>query len=96
MTDDDPMPTIAVDNPTVGKADATASFTISLDAAAGVDVSVDYATSDGTATDGADYTGGIGTATILAGDTSTTVDLPVSNDTIYEGDEDSRSIWPTR
>lgn len=88
VTDDDPLPTIDVDSPTVGEADGTGSFTISLDTAAGVDVSVDYTTSDGTATDGLDYTGGIGTATILAGDSSTTVDLPVLDDTTFEGDED--------
>jgi hypothetical protein len=81
------MPTIDVDSPTVGEGDGTATFTISLDAAAAVDVNVDYATSDAGATDGADYTGQSGTATILAGDTSATVDVPVLDDDIYEGDE---------
>jgi chitinase len=58
-----------------------------IDSAAGVDTSVDYATSDGTATDGQDYTGQNGTATITAGSTSTTVDVPVLDDTVHEGDE---------
>jgi hypothetical protein len=88
ITEDDPMPTIDVDSPTVGETDGTETFTITLDAAAAVDVNVDYATSDATATDGADYTGQSGTATILAGDTSTTVDVPVLDDTTFEGDED--------
>ena len=88
ITEDDPMPTIDVDSPTVGETDGTATFTITLDAAAAVDVNVDYATADGSATDGADYTGQSGTATILAGDTSTTVDVPVLDDTTFEGDED--------
>jgi hypothetical protein len=87
ITEDDPMPTISVDNPTVGEGDGTATFTISLDTAAAVDVNVDYATSDISATDGADYSGVSGTATILAGDTTTTVDVPVLDDSTYEGDE---------
>src|SRR6478736_4979492 len=87
ITEDDPKPTISVDSPLVGEGDGTATFTISLDAAAAVDVNVDYATSDISATDGADYTGVSGTATILAGDTTTTVDVPVLDDSTYEGDE---------
>jgi hypothetical protein len=81
------MPTISVDNPTVGEGDGTATFTISLDTAAAVDVNVDYTTSDISATDGADYSSVSGTATILAGDTTRTVDVPVLNDSTYEGDE---------
>jgi Calx-beta domain len=87
ITEDDPMPTIDVDSPTVGEGDGTVTFTITLDAAAAVDVNVDYATSDLSATDGSDYTGVTGTATVLAGDTSTTVDVPVLDDNIYEGNE---------
>jgi len=63
------------------------TFTISIDAAAAVDTTVDYATADAGATDGADYTGQTGTATITAGSTSTTVDVPVLDDSVYEGDE---------
>src|SRR4051795_5874841 len=88
ITEDDPMPTIDVDSPTVSETDGTATFTITVDLAAAVDVNVDYATADGSATDGADYTGQIGAATILAGDTSTTVDVPVLDDNTFEGDED--------
>jgi hypothetical protein len=87
ITEDDPMPSIDVDSPIVGEGDGTATFTITLDTAAAVDVHVDYATSDASATDGADYTGQTGTATILTGDTSTTVDVPVLDDNTYEGDE---------
>jgi hypothetical protein len=87
IAEDDAMPTITVDDPTVGEGAGTMTFTVSLDAAAEVDVSVDYATSDNTATDGNDYTGMTGTATILAGATSTSVDVAVLDDAIYEGDE---------
>jgi hypothetical protein len=87
ITDDDTLPTISVDDPAVNEGDGTATFTVSIDSAAGVDTSVDYATSDGSATDGQDYTGQNGTATITAGSTSTTVDVPVLDDTVHEGDE---------
>jgi hypothetical protein len=88
ITDDESPPTISVDSPTVGEADGTMTFTVSIDAAADVDTSVDYATTEGSATDGSDYTGQTGTATITKGSTSTTVDVPVLDDSVYEGDED--------
>ncbi len=61
--------------------------TISLDTAAALDVSVDYATADVTASDTLDYTGATGTVTVLAGDTSATVDVAIVDDALYEGDE---------
>ena len=87
ITEDDPAPTISVDGPSVAEGGGTLTFTVSIDAAAAVDTSVDYATSDGTATDGQDYTGQTGTATITAGSTSTTVDVPVLDDAVHESDE---------
>ena len=87
ITEDDAAPSITVDDPTVAEDGATMTFTISLDATAAVDVAIDYATSDGTATAGADYTGTSGTATITAGNTTTAVDVSVLDDGTYEGDE---------
>lgn len=87
ITEDDPAPTISMDSPTVGETDGTSTFTISLDTAAAVDVSVDYTTTDVEASDGLDYTGLTGTATVLAGDTSTTVEVTILDDPTYEGDE---------
>jgi hypothetical protein len=87
ISEDDPMPSITVDDPSVDENAGPLTFTISVDAAAGVDVSVDYATADGTATAGADYTATSGTATIAAGDTSTTVDVPVTDDAVFERGE---------
>ena len=87
ITENDPAPTISIDSPTVGEGGGTLTFTISIDTAAAVDTSVDYATSDGGASAGSDYTGKTGTATIPAGSTSTTVDVPVTDDSLHEGDE---------
>jgi chitinase len=87
ITEDDAAPQISVDDPSVGENAGPLTFTISIDQAADVDTSVDYATADGSATDGSDYTGQAGTATITAGNTSTTVDIAVADDSVYEGDE---------
>ncbi|NND77786.1 MAG: HYR domain-containing protein, partial [Flavobacteriales bacterium] len=54
--------------------------TISLNAASGLDVDVNYATADGTANAGSDYTSTSGTATITAGSTTTTINIPITND----------------
>ena len=59
-------------------------MTVTLSAAAGRDVTVDYATSNGTATAGSDYTATNGTLTISAGDTTGTIPVTVLQDTVYE------------
>ena len=66
---------------------ANHTFTVSLSAASGKDITVDYATSNGTATAGADYTATSGTLTISAGATSGTFNVPVLADTTDENNE---------
>ena len=66
---------------------ANATFTVTLSAATGLDVTVDYTTSDGTATAGADYTATSGTLTIPAGSTSTTFTVGVLYDILDEANE---------
>ena len=50
-------------------------------------MSVDYATADGTATAGADYTATSGTLTFTAGQTTRTITVPTSGDLLDEIDE---------
>jgi hypothetical protein len=50
-------------------------------------VTVDFATSDGTATAGNDYVAVSGTATIPAGATTATIHIPINGDTTIEPDE---------
>ena len=66
---------------------ASVSFEVSLSRAAAGAVTVDYATADGTATAGADYTATSGTLTFAAGETAKTVSVPVLDDTLNEGSE---------
>src|SRR4029079_7416564 len=87
IVENDAVPNITVDDPVVAENNGPMTFTISLDAAAAVDTAVDYATSDNTATAGTDYTAKTGTAVILAGSTSTTVNVALLDDAVYEGDE---------
>ncbi len=69
----------AVTEPLVPGATVNAVFTVSLTQAAGTDVTVNYATSDGTAVAGTDYAATSGTLTIPAGSTSGTIGVPVLN-----------------
>ncbi len=61
-------------------------FTVSLTTATTVDTVIAYSVA-GTATAGADYTPLSGTVTILANETSATIDVAVLNDLIEEGTE---------
>ena len=70
--------------------DEAVVFEVSLDRAftsAGHRVTVDYATADGTAKAGEDYTATSGTLTFAAGETAKTVSVPVLDDSLDEGEE---------
>ena len=64
-----------------------ATFTVALSAASSQTVTVNYATANGTATAGSDYTAASGTLTFTAGQTSKTVTVPVAGDTAIESNE---------
>ena len=57
---------------------AQAKFTVSLNSASASPVSVNYATADGTAIAGTDYTATAGTLTFAPGETSKTVSVPIA------------------
>ena len=67
--------------------DETIDFTVSLSRATRAAVTVAYATADGTATAGSDYTATSGTLTFAAGETEQTVLVPVLDDAHDEGEE---------
>ena len=83
-----PAVTIAdldVIEPAAGQTDAL--FEVALSCSSHADVTVDYATADGEAVAGADYTAAAGSLTILAGDTQGTIAVPVLADAATEPDE---------
>jgi len=75
ITDDDDAPTISVNDATENAGEVI--FTVSLSAASGKTITVDYATADGTSTAGVDYTAKTGTLTFAAGETTKTVTVTV-------------------
>src|SRR5690606_23503505 len=62
-------------------------FTVTLSAAQATDVTVDFATTAGTAAAGDDFTMNSGTVTILAGQTTATIVVKVKGDAIDEANE---------
>ncbi len=89
IVDNDAVPTLTVDDVTVNEAAGTATFTVSLSAASGQAVTVDWQTGDGSATAGADYAQQAATTlTFAPGVTSQQVVVSIHDDTVYEGSED--------
>ncbi|GEP54509.1 Calx-beta domain-containing protein [Reyranella soli] len=92
ITNDDtaPLPTLTVADATVSEGNSgtrNLAFTVSLSAAATGPVTVAYATSNGTATAGSDYTAASGTVAFAAGETSKVVNVQVAGDTAVEANE---------
>ena len=81
-------PTLSVADATVEEsADATLAFTVTLSKARFVPTTVQYATSDGSAEAGSDYTAQSGTLTFGRLETSHTISVPILDDVIDEGSE---------
>jgi len=90
INDNDPAPTLSIDDVSVnegGSGQGNASLTVSLSAVSGQHVSVGYATGDGTATQPSDYATAAGSTTILAGQQTTQIAVPVNGDLADEADE---------
>ena len=81
-------PSLGVADASVTEAEgATLDFAVTMSRAASETVTVDWATSDGSATAGSDYTADSGTLTFKAGETSKTVSVSVLDDAVNEGAE---------
>lgn len=90
IANDDPLPSLSIDDVSVVEGNTStvnAVFTVTLSAASGQTVSVNYATADGTATPPADYTNTSGTLTFTAGQTSRIITVPVIGETVPEANE---------
>ena len=81
-----PTVSIAGGSGTEGDDDSIA-FTVTLDEAASGTVTVDYATSDGSAEAGDDYTAASGTLSFAAGETSKAISVAIDDDIVNESDE---------
>ena len=81
-------PAVSIGDATVQEAEGAALvFSVTLSHASSRTVTVSYATSDGSAQAGSDYTAKTGTLTFNPGDTSQTVSVTVLTDSDDEGEE---------
>ena len=80
-------PSLAVPDVTVGEGDGTAVVRVTLAPAASQTVTVAYATSNGSATAGEDYTAADGTLTFTTGTTAQEIRIAITDDTDGEGNE---------
>ncbi|WP_293995527.1 Calx-beta domain-containing protein [Sphaerotilus sp.] len=81
------LPGLTIDDQTVNEGTGTATFTVTLSGPSSTPVTVSYATADGTATNGADYTARSGTLTFAPGEVTKTITVPIAEDRVYEGPE---------
>jgi hypothetical protein len=86
IIDDDGKPNLSINDVSVTEG-GTATFTVSLSKATSVPVTFTYATVDGTAKAGEDYTSTSNNRTIPAGSTSTTIDVKTTPDSNGESNE---------
>jgi uncharacterized repeat protein (TIGR01451 family) len=87
IMDDDPLPEVSLADFEVSEDAGAATVVVSLSTPSGLDVSLDYVTSDSTATAGTDYVAASGTLTIAAGETTANIVVPIVNDDVYEETE---------
>ena len=86
IDDDDPLPTIELDQAEYIAVESSgiANINVSLNTPSGRTVSIDYATSDGTALAGRDYEAVSDTLVFLPGETSKTISVNIIKDNIPE------------
>ena len=90
ITDDDLAPEVAIADVSINESDTdatTALITINLNNPSSKEITVDYATANGTAEAGIDYTEIAGTLTFAPGETSKTIVVEVIGDIIDEINE---------
>lgn len=87
IEDNDPAPSFAIGNVSVNESAGTVTLTVTMSGNTSQPHSVSYATANGTAVTGSDYTATSGTLAFASSDTSKTFTVAIANDTIYESSE---------
>ncbi len=83
-----PYPTISIDSVAVSEGDGSATFTVMQSAVSALETSFSYSTADGTAQAPGDYTAATNlSGTIPAGMMTTTISIPITDDSIHENTE---------
>ena len=86
------VPTVRARSLRAAESAGQIDFEVTLDAPSSTEVTVPYATSDGTATSGSDYTAASGTLTFAPLERSKTISVPVTNDATEETYEESFTL----
>jgi hypothetical protein len=84
------QPTLSINSVAQAEGDSGTTafnYTVTLSAPSTSTVTVQYATADGTATAGNDYTASSGTLSFAPGETQKTITIAVQGDTVVEADE---------
>lgn len=85
-----PTPSLAINNVSVTEGNSgttTATFTVTLSIASASEVTVNFATADGTAVNTSDYAFNSGVLTFAPGETSKTIVVTINGDTTVESNE---------
>ncbi len=90
ITDNDPTPSLSINDASVAEGDAGATpvtFSVTLSAASGRTVTVNYVTADGTADAGTDYAATSGTLSFNPGELTKQIPVTINGDTTFEPNE---------
>ncbi len=90
ILDDDPPPSVSISDVLILEGNSgirNASFAVTLSLASGKPISLNFSTSDGTATAGSDYNATSGVLTLAAGQTIGSIVVPIPGDILVEPDE---------
>ena len=89
IRDDDEPPALSVADAAGDEDVGALEFAVKLSSPSGIEVSVSYATADGTATAGGDYMAATGTLLFAPGEVSQTIRVAVLDDALHEADEET-------
>ncbi len=87
IQDDDEAPALSIVDAAVTEDSISVTLIVRLDAASAKPITVDFATSDGSATAGADYAAQTGTLTFAPGERAQSIRVALTPDQVIEGDE---------
>jgi hypothetical protein len=90
IQNDDALPTVSINDVSMAEGNSGTknfTFTVTLSAASGQTVTMNFATANGTATAGSDYTATSGSLSFAPGTTSKTIAVVVIGDKTKEPDE---------
>lgn len=95
INDNDPGPVFSTASVTVSESAGTADFTVTKTGATTQNYTVNYATSNNTASSGSDYTSTSGTLAFLANETTKVVQVPIINNATPESTEKFAFLLPS-